>query len=53
MTVLFIFGIGMLGGTYLLPLYAAEGLGYTAIMAGSVFLPVGLIQGIMSTLSDF
>ncbi|MFR5870324.1 MAG: hypothetical protein ACLUEV_00445 [Alistipes sp.] len=53
MTVLFIFGIGMLGGTYLLPLYMQKGLGYTAIMAGSVFLPVGLIQEILPTLSGF
>ena len=37
MVTLFIFGIGMLGGTYLLPLYMQEGLGYTAVMAGSVF----------------
>lgn len=34
MAVLAIFGIGMLGGTYLLPLYMQKGLGYTAIMAG-------------------
>lgn len=53
MMTLFIFGIGMLGGTYLLPLYMQKGLSYTAIMAGSVFLPVGLIQGILSTLSGF
>lgn len=51
MLVLMIFGIGMLGGTYLLPLYMQNGLGYTAIMAGMVFLPVGLIQGILSTVS--
>ena len=53
MAVLAIFGIGMLGGTYLLPLYMQKGLGYTAIMAGSVFLPVGLIQGVLSTCSGF
>ncbi|MBQ4278603.1 MAG: DHA2 family efflux MFS transporter permease subunit [Rikenellaceae bacterium] len=53
MLVLVIFGICMFGGTYLLPLYMQNGLGYTAIMAGSVFLPVGLIQGILSTLSGF
>lgn len=53
MAVMFIFMIGMLGGTYLLPLYMQKGLGYTAIMAGSVFLPVGLIQGVLSTLSGF
>lgn len=51
MLVLMIFGIGMLGGTYLLPLYMQNGLGYTAIMAGMVFLPVGLIQGALSTVS--
>ena len=51
MLVLMIFGIGMLGGTYLLPLYMQNGLGYTAIMAGMVFLPVGLIQGTLSTVS--
>ena len=46
MAVLTLFSIGMLGGTYLLPLYMQRGLGYTALMAGSVFLPVGLIQGV-------
>ncbi len=51
MMVLMIFGVGMLGGTYLLPLYMQNGLGYTAIMAGMVFLPVGLIQGTLSTVS--
>ncbi|WP_298062976.1 DHA2 family efflux MFS transporter permease subunit [uncultured Rikenella sp.] len=51
MLVLMIFGIGMLGGTYLLPLYMQNGLGYTAIMAGMVFLPVGLIQGTLSAAS--
>lgn len=53
MLVLLIFGIGMFGGTYLLPLYMQNGLGYTAIMAGMVFLPVGLIQGVLSTASGF
>lgn len=53
MAVMFIFVIGMFGGTYLLPLYMQKGLGYTAIMAGSVFLPVGLIQGALSTVSGY
>lgn len=48
-----LFSVGMLGGTYLLPLYMQRGLGYTALMAGSVFLPVGLIQGVLSTLSGY
>jgi DHA2 family multidrug resistance protein len=44
--VILIFGIGMFGSTFLLPLYLQNSLGYTAIQAGSVFLPVGIIQGI-------
>lgn len=51
--VLFLFGIGLIGGTYLLPLYMQRGLDYTAIMAGSVFLPVGVIQGTLSAVSGF
>ncbi|MDD2798007.1 MAG: DHA2 family efflux MFS transporter permease subunit [Bacteroidales bacterium] len=43
--------LGMLGSTFLLPLYLQNGLGYTAVQAGSVFLPVGIIQGIMSPLT--
>ena len=43
----------MLGGTYLLPLYMQRGLDYTALMAGSVFLPVGLIQGVLSAVSGY
>ena len=53
MGVLTLFAVGMLGGTYLLPLYMQRGLGYTALMAGSVFLPVGLIQGALSAVSGY
>lgn len=53
MTVLLIFGIGLFGGTYLLPLYTQQGLGYTALAAGSLFLPVGIIQGAASTLTGW
>lgn len=49
--VIFIFGIGMFGSTFLLPLYLQNSLGYTAIQAGSVFLPVGIIQGISAPLT--
>jgi DHA2 family multidrug resistance protein len=38
----------MFGSTFLLPLYLQNSLGYTAIQAGSVFLPVGIIQGIVA-----
>ena len=47
----FIFGIGMFGSTFLLPLYLQNALGYTAIQAGAVFLPLGLIQGIAAPLA--
>ena len=43
--IMFIFGIGMFGSTFLLPLFLQNSLGYTAIQAGAVFLPVGIIQG--------
>lgn len=41
-------GIGLFSGNYLLPLYLEHSLGYTALAAGSVFLPVGLIQGALA-----
>lgn len=53
MAILTLFAIGMLGGAYLLPLYMQRGLGYTALMAGSVFLPVGIIQGVLSATSGY
>ena len=49
--VLFIFGMGMFGSTFLLPLYLQNGLGYTAFQAGSLFLPVGFLQAAMSPIS--
>lgn len=53
MAVLTLFSIGLLGGTYLLPLYMQKGLGYSAVMTGSLFLPVGLIQGALSALAGY
>ncbi len=44
--VLFIFGMGMFGSTFLLPLYLQNGLGYSAFQAGSMFLPIGLIMAV-------
>jgi DHA2 family multidrug resistance protein len=41
----------MFGSTFLLPLYLQNSMGYTAIQAGSVFLPVGIIQGITSPIA--
>ncbi len=49
--IMLIFGMGMFGSTFLLPIYLQNSLGYTAVQAGSVFLPVGIIQGLMSPIS--
>lgn len=49
--VLFIFGLGMFGSTFLLPLYLQNTLGYTALQAGAVFLPVGILQAIVSPIA--
>jgi len=49
--VMVIFSMGMFGSTFLLPLYLQNSMGYTALQAGSVFLPVGIIQGFMSPIS--
>jgi DHA2 family multidrug resistance protein len=49
--IVLIFGMGMFGSTFLLPIYMQSSLNYTALQAGSVFLPVGIIQGIMSPIS--
>ncbi|TSA25980.1 MAG: DHA2 family efflux MFS transporter permease subunit [Bacteroidetes bacterium] len=49
--VIFIFGIGMFGSTFLLPIYLQSSLGYTALQAGAVFLPIGIIQGITAPIA--
>ena len=49
--ILFIFGLGMFGSTFLLPLYLQNALGYTAFQAGAVFLPVGILQAVFSPVS--
>lgn len=49
--VMLIFGLGVFGGVFLLPLYLQNALGYTALQSGVVFLPVGIIQGIAAPLA--
>ena len=49
--VMLLFGIGVFGGIFLLPLYMQNALGYTAYQSGVVFLPVGIIQGIVAPLT--
>ena len=46
--IMFIFGIGMFGSTFLLPLFLQNSLGYTAYQSGLVFLPIGILQGCIS-----
>ena len=47
----FMFGIGMFGSTFLLPIYLQDSLGYTPLQAGMVFLPVGVLQGLSAPLA--
>ena len=49
--ILFIFGLGMFGSIFLLPLYLQNSLGKTAYQAGAFFLPVGIIQAFTSPVS--
>jgi DHA2 family multidrug resistance protein len=49
--ILFIFGLGMFGSTFLLPLYLQNSLGYTALQSGMVFLPVGILQAVTAPIS--
>ena len=49
--ILFVFGLGMFGSTFLMPLYLQNSLGYTPFQAGLVFLPVGILQGITAPIA--
>jgi DHA2 family multidrug resistance protein len=49
--VTFMFGVGMFGSTFLLPIYLQNSLGYTPLQAGMVFLPVGFLQALTAPLS--
>lgn len=42
--VLFVFGLGMFGSDFLLPLYLQVGLGYSPLQAGIVFIPFGVLM---------
>jgi DHA2 family multidrug resistance protein len=49
--VMFMFGVGMFGSVFLLPIFLQNSLGYTPLQAGMVFLPVGFLQGLVSPLA--
>jgi DHA2 family multidrug resistance protein len=51
--VMFCFGVGMFGSTFLMPLYLQNILGYTALQSGMVFLPVGILQAVCGPISGF
>lgn len=51
--ILFVFGLGMFGSTFLMPLYLQNSLNYTPFQAGLVFLPVGILQGMMAPISGY
>jgi MFS transporter, DHA2 family, multidrug resistance protein len=48
---MFLFGLGMFGSTFLLPIFLQNMLGYTPLQAGLVFLPVGIMQGLSAPLA--
>jgi len=51
--VLFVFGLGMFGSNFLLPIYLQNSLGYTPLQAGLVFLPVGLLLGLTAPIAGW
>jgi DHA2 family multidrug resistance protein len=48
---MFIFGVGMFGSIFMLPIYLQNSLGYTPFQAGLVFLPMGIMQGLSAPLA--
>jgi DHA2 family multidrug resistance protein len=50
---MFLFGLGMFGSTFLLPIYLQNSLGYTPLQAGMVFLPVGIMQGLSAPFAGY
>jgi DHA2 family multidrug resistance protein len=50
---LFLFGVGMFGSTFLLPIFLQNSLDYTPLQAGLVFLPVGIMQGLVAPLAGW
>ncbi|HUI92858.1 MAG TPA: DHA2 family efflux MFS transporter permease subunit [Chitinivibrionales bacterium] len=51
--VMFIFGIGMFGSVFLIPLYLQNVLGYTAFESGMVLFPVGIIQATVGPIAGY
>jgi DHA2 family multidrug resistance protein len=51
--VMFIFGVGMFGSVFLIPVYLQNILGYTALQSGLVLLPIGIIQAATGPISGY
>jgi DHA2 family multidrug resistance protein len=51
--VMFAFGIGMFGSTFLIPLYLQNILGYTAFQSGMVLLPIGVFQAVSGPIAGY
>jgi DHA2 family multidrug resistance protein len=49
--IMFIFGVAFFGNAFLLPIYLQNSLGYTALQAGLVFFPVGILQAVIAPVS--
>jgi len=47
----FIFGVGMFGSTFLLPIFLQSMLGYPALLAGLTLLPAGLVMGVVAPIA--
>lgn len=48
---LFCIGLILLGSTFLTPVYLQGSLGYTALQSGLIFLPLGVIQAMVSPIT--
>lgn len=49
--VLFVFGLGMFGSVFLLPLYLQNSLGYTPLQTGLMFLPMGILTAVVAPIA--
>lgn len=49
--IMFLFGIAFFGNAFLLPIFLQNSLGYTALQAGMVFFPVGILQAFIAPIA--
>jgi DHA2 family multidrug resistance protein len=51
--VMFMFGVGMFGSVFLIPVYLQNILGYSALQSGMVLLPIGIIQAVTGPIAGY